>query len=56
MKPVLDYIKESWKIFVENLNEISQGYAGALALVFLFAVFIIFYNITKGFKSKKDND
>ena len=49
---MLDYIYESWKLFLENLAEISHGNKGALALVFLFAVFLIFYNISKGFKKK----
>ena len=49
---MVEYIAESWKIFVENLVEIFQGNKGALALVFLFAVFLVFYNISKGFKKK----
>jgi len=50
---MLDYITESWNIFIGNLAEISHGNKGALALVFLFAIFLVFYNITKGFKKKK---
>ncbi len=49
---MLEYIKESWQIFLSNLSELT-GTKGALALVFLFAVFIIFYNISGGFRGKK---
>jgi len=44
------YIKESIQIFISNLIDISHGHEGALALVFCFAVFIVFYNIINGIK------
>jgi len=50
---MVDYINKSWKIFIANLNEISAGYKGALAIFFLFAVFLLFYNISKRFKKNE---
>ncbi len=49
---MLDYVIESWQIFVANLGELN-GTKGALALVFLLAVFIVFWNVSKGFGSQK---
>ena len=48
-----EYIKESWQIFLENIGELT-GTMGVLALVFLFAVFLVFHKASKGFGSQKD--
>ena len=49
---MVTYVKESWQIFLANLGEIA-GTKGALALVFLFAVFLVFWKASKGFGSQK---
>ena len=49
----MEHIMESWKIFISNLNEIFSGYMGVAAIVLLFAIFLIFWNISKGFGSHK---
>ena len=51
---MVEYVKESWQIFLANLNEIA-GTRGALALVFLFAVFLVFWKISSGFGSQKND-
>ena len=49
---MVEYVKESWHIFVANLGELT-GTKGVLALVFLFAVFLVFWKASKGFGSQK---
>lgn len=45
------YIKESWQIFLANIGELT-GTKGVLALVFLFAIFLVFYRASGGFDSR----
>jgi len=50
---MVNYVIESWHIFVANLGELT-GSKGVLALVFLFAVFLVFYKASGGFGSHKN--
>jgi len=51
---MVDYVIESWHIFTTNLAELT-GYKGILALVFLLAVFLVFWKASRGFGSWKDD-
>ena len=49
---MLDYFIKSWHIFTENFAELG-GLMGVIGLVFLFAVFLVFYKISNAFGSRK---
>jgi hypothetical protein len=50
---MLEYIKESWRIFLVNLGTLTSTQV-VMAMVFLFAVFLVFYKASGGFGSHKN--
>jgi len=49
---MVNYVIESWQIFTANMGELA-GARGALVLVFLLAVFLVFWKASNGFGSQK---